>query len=168
LYYTNIGRYKEMRAAEQEEVPAVAEAMQHHLYKLLKSFETCDQYCLGQYGITVSQGYALLAFPKGSDTSMNELSRAMGLANSTMTRMVENLVTKELVRRWQDDQDRRVVRVTLTARGRELQRALKEARRELQRRILEEIQEGERPAILDALEKLNAAVEKTMQSCCAD
>jgi DNA-binding MarR family transcriptional regulator len=142
--------------------------MQLHLYKLLRSFESCDQHCLAQYGITASQGYALLAFPMGSDTSMNELSRAMGLANSTMTRMVENLVTKDLVHRWQDDQDRRVVRVTLTSRGEELQRALKEARRELQRRIFAEVQEGERPGILDALEKLSVAVEKIMRSCCSE
>ncbi len=155
-----------MGAVKQDEV--VADAMQRYLYKLLRSFESCDQHCLAQYGITASQGYALLAFPMGSDTSMNELSRAMGLANSTMTRMVENLVAKELVHRWQDDQDRRVVRVSLTARGEELQRALKEARRELQRRIFAELQEGERPSILNALEKLNAAVEKTMQSCCGD
>ncbi len=146
----------------------VSDAMQRHLYKLLRSFESCDQQCLAQYGITASQGYALLAFPSGSDTSMNQLSRVMGLANSTMTRMVENLVTKELVQRWQDDQDRRVVRVKLTARGEELQRSLKEARRELQKRILEELQEGERPAILDALEKLSAAVEKIMKGCCGD
>jgi DNA-binding MarR family transcriptional regulator len=58
--------------------------------------------------------------------------------------------------------------VRLTARGEELQRALKEARRELQRRILEELQEEERPSILNALEKLNAAVEKTMRGCCSD
>ncbi len=155
-------------AVKQDEASPFADAMQRHLYKLLRSFESCDQHCLTQYGITASQGYALLAFPMGSDTSMNELSRAMGLANSTMTRMVENLVTKDLAHRSQDDQDRRVVRVMLTARGQELQRALQEARRELQRRILEELQEGEQPAILDALAKLNAAVEKIMKDCCGD
>ncbi len=140
--------------------------MQRQLYTLLKSFDSCDQQCLSRYRVTASQGYALLAFPSGSFTSMNELSRALGLANSTMTRMVEHLVTKGLVQRWQDEQDRRVVRVSLTAEGQQLQRDLVEARRELQQRILEEIREAERPAILGALEKLNAAVEKILGDCC--
>ena len=160
-----------MRTVKQDVVSDVADAMQRHLYKLLRSLEFCDQHCLAQFGITASQGYALLAIPMGCDTSMNELSRVMRLAKSTMTRMVDNLVTKDLVQRrqrWQNDQDRRYVRLTLTARGEQLQRALKEARRELQRQVLEELQKGDRPAILDALEKLNDAVEKTMQGCCGE
>ena len=92
----------------------------------------------------------------------------MGLANSTLTRTVENLITKDLAIRGQDDQDRRVVLVTLTSKGRELRRSLEEARRELQGRILDGIQEGERLNVLHALERLNGAIEKTLRACCGD
>ena len=156
---------------KQDEVSDVADAIQRHLYNLVRSFESCDRRCLAQFGLTAPQGHALLAFPLGCNTNTNELSRALRLAKSTMTRMIDKLVTKKLVQRsqrWQDAQDRRYVHVTLTPSGEEIHRALKEARRGLQRQVIEELQKGDRPAILDALEKLNDAVEKTMQGCCGE
>lgn len=150
------------------ETVVVAARMQCQLYRLLRSFEGCDQQCLAQYGVTAAQGYTLLAFPDQSTISMNELSQAMGLANSTMTRMVDHLVAKGLVYRRPDAEDRRVVRVALTSQGRDVQRALEEARRDLLQQVLGDIQEGEWPTILYALEKLNAAIGKAMGSCCGD
>ncbi len=145
---------------------STADAMQRQLWKLLRGLERCDQEFLSRYGVTTAQGEALLAFSTGSRLSMNELSRMLGLANSTMTRMVEYLVARGLVSRAEDDQDRRIVRVTLTAEGRKLQGSLKEARREIQRLILSEIKEGERAGILEVLEKLNAAIDNAMRECC--
>jgi len=142
--------------------------MQGQLWRLLRGLERIDQEFLSRYGVTTSQGEALMAFSDDSRASMNELSRTLGLANSTMTRMVVNLVTRGLVRRAEDDQDRRVVRVTLTAEGRKLQGSLKEARREIQRLILTEIRVEERAAILEVLEKLNGAIQKAMKECCSE
>jgi DNA-binding MarR family transcriptional regulator len=77
----------------------MADAMQRQLWRLLRGLEHIDQEFLSRFGVTTSQGEALLAIPGESRASMNELSRALGLANSTMTRMVENLVTRGFVRR---------------------------------------------------------------------
>lgn len=140
--------------------------MERHLWRLLRALEHIDQEYLSRYGVTTSQGEALLAFAADSRVSMNELSRALGLANSTMTRMVEKLVARGLVRRTEDEQDRRVVRVALTAEGRKLRGSLKEARREVQGLILREIREEERTAVLEVLAKLNTAIAKVMQECC--
>lgn len=149
-------------------VDSTADAMQGQLWRLLRGLERIDQEFLSRYGVTTSQGEALMAFSDDSRASMNELSRTLGLANSTMTRMVVNLVARGLVRRAEDDQDRRVVRVTLTAEGRKLQGSLKEARREIQRLILTEIRVEERAAILEVLEKLNGAIQKAMKECCSE
>ncbi len=143
-----------------------ADRMQRQIYRLLRSFESCDQQCLAQFGVTASQGYALLAFPGDVAISMNELSQTMGLANSTMTRMVDTLVARGLVYRRQGDEDRRVVRVALTAQGQELQRTLELARREMLQQVLGDIQEQDRPNILQFLDKLNAAFDKAMGGCC--
>jgi DNA-binding MarR family transcriptional regulator len=142
--------------------------MQRQLWRLLRGLEHIDQEFLSRYGVTTSQGEALLAFPNDSRASMNELSRTLGLANSTMTRMVEHLVARGFVRRTEDDQDRRIVRVMLTADGRRLQGSLKEARREIQRLILAGIPLEERATVLDVLEKLNTASEKAFKACCAE
>ncbi len=140
--------------------------MQRQLWRLLRVLERIDQEFLSRYGVTTSQGEALLAFSDDSRASMNELSRSLGLANSTMTRMVEHLVARGFVRRTEDEQDRRIVRVALTTEGRKLQGSLKEARREIQRLILSEIREEERATVLEVLEKLNRASEKAMKACC--
>jgi DNA-binding MarR family transcriptional regulator len=152
----------------QARADSAADAMQKQLWRLLRGLEHIDQEFLSRYGVTTSQGEALLAFSDGSRASMNELSRTLGLANSTMTRMVENLVARGLVRRTEDDQDRRIVRVALTAEGRKLQGSLKEARREIQRLILSGIRVEDRTTVLEVLEKLNAASEKAMRACCAE
>jgi DNA-binding MarR family transcriptional regulator len=145
---------------------AVAAALQQQLWKLLRGLERCDQEFLSRYGVSTAQGEALLAFPGGSDATMNELSRALGLANSTMTRMVEHLVSRGLVSRAEDAQDRRVVRVALTTAGRKLQGELKGARMEIQRLIFSEIKDDERGAVLEMLTRLNDALKRAMKDCC--
>jgi DNA-binding MarR family transcriptional regulator len=157
-----------MKTGGRARADSAADAMQRQLWKLLRGLEHIDQEFLSRYGVTTSQGEALLAFSDDSRASMNELSRTLGLANSTMTRMVETLVARGFVRRTEDDQDRRVVRVALTAEGRKLQGSLKEARREIQRLILSEIRVEDRATVLEVLEKLNRASEKAMQACCGE
>ncbi len=153
-------------AAGRAETAAIADRVQHQIYRLLRSFESCDQQCLSQFGVTASQGYALLAFPKNAGISMNELSQSMGLANSTMTRMVDTLVAKELAYRSPAEADRRVVRATLTVRGHEVQRQLEAARREMLQKVLGDIRHQDWAAIHSALEKLNAAIGKALESFC--
>ena len=75
LYSTNIGMHKQMKARERTRDNEVVDHLQRHLYALAKNLNSCDHECLSRYGVTAAQGYALLAFPKGSSTSMNELSR---------------------------------------------------------------------------------------------
>ncbi len=157
-----------MTTTGQREADSAVDAMQGQLWRLLRVLEHIDQEFLSRYGVTTSQGEALLAFSDESRASMNELSRTLGLANSTMTRMVENLVGRGLVRRAEDDQDRRIVRVALTAEGRKLQGSLKEARREIQRLILAEIRVEDRSTVLEVLQKLNTASEKALRTCCGE
>lgn len=147
-------------------VDVKADRVYRQLSQLLRSYELCDQGCVSQLGVTASQGYVLLAFPEGASMSMNDLSQAMGLANSTMTRMVGTLVGKGLVYRRIDDADRRVIRVGLTARGEEVRRAVDYARRDLLRGVLLEVPEGEWHEVIHSLETLNGAIVKALKSCC--
>lgn len=150
----------------QERVSTFASGMQRALYELVRSYEACDQACLAQHGVTAAQGYTLLALADHSDVTMNELSEAMGLASSTMTRMVDHLVRKGLVGRRHDDEDRRVVRVWLTAEGKRVRCALESERQYLMERVLGEIEENERPTVLSALQKVAKLIRKAMETCC--
>lgn len=145
-----------------------AARVQQLLYELIRKYEVCDQGCLARHGVTASQGYTLLAVPGAANVSMNQLSEAMGLANSTMTRIVDQLVHKGLVSRRHDDEDRRVVLIGLTAKGQQVRRALDSERQDLMQRVLGEIPADERATILFALEKLGELIGKALETCCND
>lgn len=147
------------------QVSAFAVQLQRLLYRLVKNCNLCDQTCIGQFGVTASQGYTLLALPQEGSVSMNELSETMGLANSTMTRMADQLVDKGLILRQPDEEDRRVVRVGLTGQGREVRVALEQTSQEFFKQVLGEIQADERLAMLQALEKVNGALTNAMRAC---
>ncbi len=149
----------------QVEMGPFAARVQQLLYELVRKHESCDQGCLARHGVTASQGYTLLAVPGASSVSMNELSEAMGLANSTMTRIVDQLVHKGLVSRKHDDEDRRVVRIWLTVKGQQTRRALDKERQDLMQRVLGEIPADERATILYALEKLGELIGKALETC---
>lgn len=148
-----------------DNLDALAARMQRLTYQIFKNYELCDQWVITPHGLTVSQGYTLLAFPAQDTVRMSELSGSMGLANSTMTRMVDQLVQKGLVQREPDDTDRRAILVGLTLVGQEVQRTLQTQFQEFFKLVLQELEADERSAILDALEKLSGVVAKVAATC---
>jgi len=140
--------------------------LQRQVYRLVREYELCDQMCTGQYRVTASQGYTILTLPESESMTMNALSEAMGLANSTMTRMVDQLVDKGFVRREADGEDRRVVRVSLTAQGQETRRNLEQAQQYFFGQVLTEIPQDERHIFLQVLERIVAAIEKVRKNGC--
>lgn len=143
-----------------------AAEIQRLIYKLIRDYEACDRMCLAEYGVTAAQGYTLLALPQESSVNMNELSRSMGLANSTMTRMVDTLIHKGLASRRVDDEDRRVVRVGLTAKGQRMRLALEKAQCNLLEEAFSDISDHERTLILRALDQITKAIGKVTKTCC--
>lgn len=143
-----------------------AASLQRRVYQLVRECELCDQMCMGQFRVTASQGYTMLTLPESESVTMNTLSEAMGLANSTMTRMVDQLVKKGFVRRATDDEDRRVVRVSLTAQGRETRRSLEQVQQYFFGQVLAEAPQDERHNILQVLEWVITAIEKVRQKGC--
>ncbi|KAF0111763.1 MAG: transcriptional regulator MarR family [Chloroflexi bacterium] len=143
-----------------------ASNLQRLISHLVREYELCDQICTGQYRLTASQGYTILTLPESESMTMNALSEAMGLANSTMTRMVDQLVEKGFVRRMTDDEDRRVVRVCLTLQGQESRHNLEQAQQYFFGLVLAEISREERQDILQSFERVVTAIEKVRKSGC--
>ncbi len=148
-----------------DEAKIFAAHLQRQLYQLVKACELCDRACLTQNGVTTSQGYTLLAFPEDGCLTMNELSDTMNLSSSTMTRMVDQLVQKGLVRRKPDESDRRVVLVELTDHGQVTREALDQALDNLFGQVLAHLPPEERPTILRALDRVTQAVSQVLECC---
>jgi DNA-binding MarR family transcriptional regulator len=83
--------------------------------------------------VTMGQMHCLGAIAHLGKPSMSEVAAELHLHPSTVTVLVDGLVSHGLVRRWGDPSDRRVVRVEETAKGRKNhQRHMAEARAQLE------------------------------------
>lgn len=141
--------------------------LQRQLGELVKAYALCDQGCLAQNGVTTAQSYTLLSLPEKGFLTMNGLSETMALANSTMTRMVDQLVQKGLVQRKPDDEDRRIVLVGLTEQGQDLRRTLEQNLHQFFGQVAARIQDNERPLVLHALEQVTNLVKTAaLGDCC--
>jgi DNA-binding MarR family transcriptional regulator len=70
-------------------------------------------------GVSVSQWVVMRVLYDGHDMTLNETAEAVGVDNSSLSRMVERLVQKRLVDR-RDGKDRRSVSLALTSKGNKL------------------------------------------------
>lgn len=121
-------------------------------------FERSEIFCRG---VTMSQCSTIMAIGKMGAMTMNALSEWMSLATSTMTRIVDNLVRDGYIERTQDPQDRRVVRVSLTAKGEQLFQFIKFIYHEYHRRIVDAIPSGELRKVVDSMKVLLEGIRKT-------
>ena len=89
--------------------------------------------------------------------TMGELSNATSIPKSTTTRMINWMVDSKYVERIQDDKDKRIMRVRLTASGLELLLAAKSQLKELANRFLERLPAIQRAALILSMTDLISA-----------
>ncbi|CEP67932.1 MarR-type HTH domain [Moorella glycerini] len=70
-------------------------------------------------GLTMPRFWVLSNLAPDKPITMGELQRRLFLAPATITGLVDGLVEEKLVRRWRDDNDRRLVYLALTPAGEE-------------------------------------------------
>jgi DNA-binding MarR family transcriptional regulator len=75
---------------------------------------------LAPWGISAAQGSILIYIAHGRGDRAAAIARDYDYDTGSMTRMVERLTAKRLLRRVPDENDRRVLRLELTAGGRKL------------------------------------------------
>jgi len=75
---------------------------------------------LAQWGISAAQGSILIYVAHGRGDRAADIARDYDYDTGSMTRMVERLSAKRLLRRVPDESDRRVLRLELTTAGRKL------------------------------------------------
>lgn len=86
--------------------------------------------------------------------TMRRLAEEAGVAAATMTGIVDRLVARGLVDRQRRSDDRRVVEVVLTDRGREAFEDSVQLHMRLARQLLMALDEGEQDAVLATLRKI--------------
>ena len=147
----------------QMELGRQARRLHAALTDLVRHYQFRDRNEICCHGISVAQCYALESLGASEGLTMGELAASQRVAVSTMTRVVDQLVSRRLVERQGDAGDRRVLRVFLTADGRRLLATLTDELVRAEASILARIPENHRDSVLAAIE----AVRDALAACCA-
>jgi DNA-binding MarR family transcriptional regulator len=104
-----------------------------------------------KYGVTPTQLSVLKLLHEIGDLRLGELSRRISAQNSTVTGIVDRMVEGGLVERVQSADDRRVWRIALTARGREVARRADVSPWDTLRSALEALPRADKRKLIDIL-----------------
>ena len=145
-----------------KQVESFSAIMSQCIQKII-ALDRAEKVC---YGVTISQAYAIGAIHKSEIITMKELSQELGLAISTLTRIIDVLVRDEIVCRNQSDLDRRKVNICLTEKGKYLAEKLRDCGEKFWEKIFEAIPNEKKKEITDNLNLLLKAIEGAEKVCC--
>lgn len=110
--------------------------------------------------LTMVQFGCLMALSDGAVRTVGEVSEMLGRSMSATSRLLEQLVRRELVERAEDPSDRRSKHVTISAGGRRLLLTMMRKRAQAELRLLDYLTDEERPVALRGLELLREAARR--------
>jgi DNA-binding MarR family transcriptional regulator len=127
-----------------------------HFRKLSRQFERVAHAhlkgCCAE--VTLAQCLVLLEVDEASLLTVGELATRLRLDDSTLSRTIDGLVRRGLLDRSRDVQDRRVVRVGLTAEGVDVCSAIHKQNDAIYRSVFEQIAPAKRSEVIDNFETL--------------
>jgi DNA-binding MarR family transcriptional regulator len=107
--------------------------------------------------VTLTQYRTLVVLASRGPQSLAALAETVDVTSPTATRMCDRLIRKGLVQRRHDRGDRRLVRLTVTPKGRDLVDAVSERRRAEIAGLLCAIPTDQQAALVDSLRRLAEA-----------
>jgi DNA-binding MarR family transcriptional regulator len=107
--------------------------------------------------VTLPQYRALVVVSSQPGVTVTDLAGSLDVHPTTATRLTDRLVAKRLVRRTDDDDDRRITRLQLTTRGKRLVDTVTERRVQALRGIVAAMDVDSLPGVARALEEFAKA-----------
>lgn len=114
-------------------------------------------------GITGTQWSSLATILLTDATTCVALAREMGYDKGAMTRVVDQLEERGLVRRSRDETDRRHINLSLTEEGRTIALRCKQKVQDCWNRVLVDWDRDELQHLVGSLQRLKATVETTLE-----
>lgn len=128
--------------------------------QLVRGMTRYENNYLTQGAITLPQLWVLRYLSRQPRYPMRELADFMKMGLSSLTGMVDRLVNQGLVERRRTEEDRRLVFVAITPRGRKILKEILNQRRQTTFRIFESLTAEERSIYLCIIEKLVKKLSK--------
>ncbi len=140
------------------------------LSDLLRLYQFRDRDRICCHDVSVTQCYALDSLVRRGPQSLGALAEELYLDKSTASRVVDALERKGYARREPDPADGRVLRLSVTAEGRRLQRRIEEDILSEERALLADFPPAVRHAMTELLRRLARAASDragvAAPSCC--
>ncbi|URZ02981.1 MarR family winged helix-turn-helix transcriptional regulator [Clostridium felsineum] len=128
------------------------------LVELFNDILTIEQTALSQGAfsdISVTEVHTIEAIGMYVPRTMSEVAAALGITVGTLTTAVGNLVKKGYVKRERSEEDRRVVKIALTKRGKLAYRIHAKFHSDMVKETVRGLSKEEEKVLTSALEKLN-------------
>ena len=119
---------------------------------------------ISDMSVTLSQMKALMAFHEDREYSMTELSKNALVKMPSMTEMVDRLELEGVLKRVRDTQDRRVVKVGLTEKGKKVHAQFIDRRREEMGNLFCKLTIKDQDDLLISLRKVSGFLIKITKS----
>jgi DNA-binding MarR family transcriptional regulator len=120
-------------------------------------------------GITVAQCHALLEIGNKKDLSLVDLSGALGLDSSTLSRTIDTMVAGELVERNANPEDRRYITLSLTVKGQSIYNRINQTFDQYYQAIFANIPDDKQQQVIESIGLFTLAVAKSEgTSCCME
>ena len=107
---------------------------------------------------------ALESIAKHHELIMSHLAKNLHIGFSQATKIIDHLAEKKLVSRERNQEDRRIVRVELTGRGKEVVAVYQKEKKDVFGKILKVISIREQESFVLILEKIAREIDR--RSCC--
>ena len=127
------------------------------LPQLIRGISRYERNALSRGAITIPQLWALEYLARqtvASGTAMHEVARSLGISRPAATGLIDRLIHQQFAVRQHDPKDRRVVRVTITARGRRLLDRIWDQKRLAVARVFAKLSLDDRAEYLRILEQV--------------
>lgn len=111
--------------------------------------------------ISVQEAHVLHSVGTAGRMTMSEIAAAIGLSLSSATALVDKLEARKWVRRERSEEDRRVVRVVLTAQGSKFYEMIENAHMKLTTDILGTLGEKEQAQLVSLFRKITGQLERS-------
>jgi MarR family transcriptional regulator, organic hydroperoxide resistance regulator len=136
---------------------------QSAFWEAKRALALASMMAFSRHGIHEGQQYVLSCLWEEDGLAPGEVARRLGIATPTVNRAATRMETAGILRREPHPNDKRLVRLVLTERGRRLRGAVEREMAALDELALAGFSTGERDAVLTALERIRTNLVTTQR-----
>jgi len=115
------------------------------------------------YGVSIVEFRCIKILSKHKQLTVNQLARQMALTSSRITRIIDNLIKKQLVTRTGEQTDRRIFNLALSPKGERLSTEMIQSYTKIHEEILTNIPTEYQQPMIKILTQLNSSIEKWLE-----